>query len=127
LSLNSDCVMRFRWDGSGSGMASDARRTLPTFFDGENKNSQNKQKVNKDTDTDADVVAFLPKRSVYVLANAFRYFFTHEIPTNDDNSVFKGEKVNRKRRISVILRDFNLNDPVYKAYFGHRTTLINHQ
>ncbi|CAG9831445.1 unnamed protein product [Diabrotica balteata] len=50
----------------------------------------------------ADV--FLKRRSLYIMKNCARYDYTHEILSNE-NSVFKGEKVLKDRRISVICRN----------------------
>ncbi|XP_029014120.1 alpha-ketoglutarate-dependent dioxygenase alkB homolog 7, mitochondrial isoform X1 [Betta splendens] len=46
----------------------------------------------------------LPRRSLYVLRDEARYKFTHEI-LKDEESVFKGQKVPRQRRVSVICRN----------------------
>lgn len=46
----------------------------------------------------------LPRRSLYILRDQARYDFTHEI-LKDEESVFKGQKVPRLRRISVICRN----------------------
>ena len=47
---------------------------------------------------------FLPRRSLYVMRDAARYFYTHEILKNDD-SFFGSTKVDKARRISVICRN----------------------
>ncbi|XP_050502492.1 alpha-ketoglutarate-dependent dioxygenase alkB homolog 7, mitochondrial [Diabrotica virgifera virgifera] len=47
---------------------------------------------------------FLKRRSLYIMKNCARYDYTHEILSNE-NSVFKGEKVLKDRRISVICRN----------------------
>ncbi|XP_076608823.1 alpha-ketoglutarate-dependent dioxygenase alkB homolog 7, mitochondrial [Chaetodon auriga] len=46
----------------------------------------------------------LPRHSLYILRNEARYNFTHEI-LKDEESVFNGQKVPRRRRISVICRN----------------------
>ena len=47
---------------------------------------------------------FLPRRSLYVMRDAARYFYTHEILKNED-SFFGSIKVDKERRISVICRN----------------------
>uniref|UniRef100_A0AAR5Q0N4 Alpha-ketoglutarate-dependent dioxygenase AlkB-like domain-containing protein n=1 Tax=Dendroctonus ponderosae TaxID=77166 RepID=A0AAR5Q0N4_DENPD len=54
---------------------------------------------------------FLKRRSLYIMKGVARFDYTHEILSND-NSIFKGEKVLKDRRISVICR--NEPDPKYK-------------
>ncbi|KAH1018956.1 hypothetical protein HUJ05_006627 [Dendroctonus ponderosae] len=51
------------------------------------------------------------RRSLYIMKGVARFDYTHEILSND-NSIFKGEKVLKDRRISVICR--NEPDPKYK-------------
>ncbi|RVE69356.1 hypothetical protein OJAV_G00077280 [Oryzias javanicus] len=46
----------------------------------------------------------LTRRSLYILRDQARYDFTHEI-LKDEESVFSGQKVPRRRRISVICRN----------------------
>lgn len=46
----------------------------------------------------------VPRRSLYIMSNSSRYNFTHEILSNEE-SIFKGQKVEKGRRISVICRD----------------------
>lgn len=46
----------------------------------------------------------LPQYSLYIMRDEARYQFTHEI-LRDEESVFKGERVPRGRRISVICRN----------------------
>ncbi|XP_033112032.1 alpha-ketoglutarate-dependent dioxygenase alkB homolog 7, mitochondrial-like isoform X2 [Anneissia japonica] len=46
----------------------------------------------------------LQPRSLYVLRDCVRYEFTHEILPNETSS-FRGEKVHKNRRISVICRN----------------------
>ncbi|CAH0548885.1 unnamed protein product [Brassicogethes aeneus] len=50
----------------------------------------------------ADVL--LKRRSLYIMKNAARFDYTHEILSNE-NSFFKGDPVNKDRRISVICRN----------------------
>uniref|UniRef100_A0A674C3E6 AlkB homolog 7 n=1 Tax=Salmo trutta TaxID=8032 RepID=A0A674C3E6_SALTR len=47
---------------------------------------------------------FLPRRSLYILRDQARYKFTHEI-LKDAESIFSGQRVPRRRRISVICRN----------------------
>ncbi|CAG9772770.1 unnamed protein product [Ceutorhynchus assimilis] len=56
----------------------------------------------KDKHLQADIL--LKKRSLYVMKGCARYDYTHEILSNE-HSVFKGEKVFKDRRISVICRN----------------------
>ncbi|CAH1719017.1 unnamed protein product [Chironomus riparius] len=44
------------------------------------------------------------RRSLYIMSNSARYKFTHEILRNEE-SMFRGQKVEKGRRISVICRD----------------------
>ena len=46
----------------------------------------------------------LPRRSLYVMRDAARYLYTHEI-LKDEDSYFNKNKVNKGRRISVICRN----------------------
>uniref|UniRef100_H3D508 AlkB homolog 7 n=1 Tax=Tetraodon nigroviridis TaxID=99883 RepID=H3D508_TETNG len=68
----------------------------------------------KENDTSQWLDLLLPRRSLYILRDQARYHFTHEI-LKEEQSVFKGRKVPRLRRISVICR--NLPDEVFG---GHR-------
>ncbi|KAK2159826.1 hypothetical protein LSH36_145g03039 [Paralvinella palmiformis] len=56
----------------------------------------------KDKDKKADVL--LGRRSLYVMSGVARYEYTHEI-LPDELSVFKGVRIPRDRRISVISRN----------------------
>ncbi|CAH0384532.1 unnamed protein product [Bemisia tabaci] len=47
---------------------------------------------------------FLARRSLYIMRNAMRYDFTHEILHNKE-SFFNGEQVHKSRRMSVICRN----------------------
>ncbi|XP_057658415.1 alpha-ketoglutarate-dependent dioxygenase alkB homolog 7, mitochondrial isoform X2 [Diorhabda carinulata] len=58
----------------------------------------------------ADIL--LKRRSLYIMKNFARFDYTHEILSNE-RSVFKGEKIFKDRRISVICR--NEPDPAYKT------------
>ncbi|XP_065213644.1 alpha-ketoglutarate-dependent dioxygenase alkB homolog 7, mitochondrial [Planococcus citri] len=46
----------------------------------------------------------LPRRSLYIMRDDVRFKFTHEILKKDE-SVFKGMKIDRGRRISIICRN----------------------
>ncbi|XP_055389230.1 alpha-ketoglutarate-dependent dioxygenase alkB homolog 7, mitochondrial [Condylostylus longicornis] len=50
----------------------------------------------------ADIL--LPRLSLYIMSHSARYNFTHEILANE-NSQFKGEKILKTRRISIICRN----------------------
>lgn len=50
----------------------------------------------------ADVL--LKQRSLYIMKGSARYDYKHEILKNED-SYFKGEKIEKNRRISVICRN----------------------
>lgn len=52
----------------------------------------------------------LRRRSLYIMKGTARFDYTHEILKNQD-SMFKGQKVDKDRRISVICR--NEADPKY--------------
>lgn len=58
----------------------------------------------KENDTSEWLDLLLPRRSLYILRDQARYDFTHEI-LKEEQSVFKGHKVPRLRRISVICRN----------------------
>ncbi|XP_002131961.2 alpha-ketoglutarate-dependent dioxygenase alkB homolog 7, mitochondrial-like [Ciona intestinalis] len=47
--------------------------------------------------------ALLPPKSLYIMRDRVRYEFEHEILKNED-SLFKGEKVNKSRRVSLLCR-----------------------
>ncbi|XP_059480172.1 alpha-ketoglutarate-dependent dioxygenase alkB homolog 7, mitochondrial [Neocloeon triangulifer] len=53
---------------------------------------------------DQVVDIFLKQRSLYIMKNDSRYDYTHEI-LGEQDSIFKGEKIPRTRRISVICRN----------------------
>jgi alkylated DNA repair protein alkB family protein 7 len=48
--------------------------------------------------------ALLPAGCLYYQRGEVRYKFTHSIPLNPEEHVFKGEKVVRGRRISIMVR-----------------------
>lgn len=58
----------------------------------------------------ADIL--LKRRSLYIMKNFARFDYTHEILSNE-HSVFKGQKIFKDRRISVICR--NEPDPTNKT------------
>lgn len=58
--------------------------------------------LEKDKDQIVDV--FIPRRSLYIMKGVARYDFTHEILHNEQ-SMFRGRKVDKDRRISVICRN----------------------
>lgn len=49
------------------------------------------------------VKILLPQRSIYVMSGTARYDFTHAI-LSENESFFRGEKIPRERRISVMFR-----------------------
>lgn len=57
-----------------------------------------------DENKDLFVDILLRRRSLYVMMNEARYKYTHEILDNK-KSFFKGSKVDKSRRISVICRN----------------------
>jgi alkylated DNA repair protein alkB family protein 7 len=74
-------------DGSGT---TDDYRTRPDA-------NQNKD--------DLYSASILVKRlGLYIMSHSSRYNFTHEILKNEE-SIFKGQKIHKTRRISVICRD----------------------
>lgn len=46
----------------------------------------------------------LKRRSLYIMTGVARYDFTHEVLKNEE-SFFKGQKVEKARRISVMCRN----------------------
>ncbi|CAH1118084.1 unnamed protein product [Phaedon cochleariae] len=50
----------------------------------------------------ADIL--IKRRSLYIMKDSARFDYTHEI-LNNENSIFKGERVLKERRISVICRN----------------------
>lgn len=54
----------------------------------------------------------LRRRSLYIMTGVARYEFTHEVLKNEE-SFFKGEKILKNRRISVMCR--NEPDPNSKC------------
>lgn len=59
--------------------------------------------VKQDT-PDEQLDLLLPQFSLYIMRDEARYQFTHEI-LRDEDSVFNGQRVPRRRRISVICRN----------------------
>lgn len=57
----------------------------------------------KEESRDSYIDVFLPRRSMYMMTNRIRYNYTHEILPGTQE--FKGEKVLRERRISIMIRD----------------------
>lgn len=53
---------------------------------------------------------YLKRKSLYVMKGAARYDYTHEILSNE-GSIFKGKRIIKDRRISVICR----NEPSNKT------------
>ncbi|KAJ6649120.1 Alpha-ketoglutarate-dependent dioxygenase alkB like 7, mitochondrial, partial [Pseudolycoriella hygida] len=95
LSLLSDSVMRLvrtdetKYMQTKNGSNADEYRTLP-------------KSLNATSSFYADVL--LKQRSLYIMRDTSRYNFTHEILGNE-HGYFKGEKVTKTRRISVICRN----------------------
>lgn len=56
----------------------------------------------KDKNLYADVL--LKRRSLYIMTGVARYEFTHEVLKNEE-SLFKGEKVFKDRRVSIMCRN----------------------
>jgi len=61
----------------------------------------------RDENSNDQLELFLPRRCFYIMSNASRYKYTHEIPPNnpDQDVFFEGKIVKRTRRISIILRN----------------------
>ncbi|GAX20174.1 alkylated DNA repair protein alkB homolog 7 [Fistulifera solaris] len=59
--------------------------------------------TNPDESVKGHVDLYLPSRSLYVLSGVSRYSYTHELLPG--RSLFKGNAVDRDRRISIIFRD----------------------
>lgn len=57
---------------------------------------------NKQTTLVADVL--LKRRSLYIMKGSARYDYKHEILKNEE-SYFKGQKIDKGRRLSVICRN----------------------
>ncbi|XP_046402344.1 alpha-ketoglutarate-dependent dioxygenase alkB homolog 7, mitochondrial [Ischnura elegans] len=53
------------------------------------------------------VDVLLPRRSLYIMTGTARYDYTHEL-LNKEMSIFKNEKVQRGRRLSIICRNMPL-------------------
>lgn len=64
-----------------------------------------------DKNKDLIVDILLERRSLYVMKNAARYDYTHEILSNEF-SKFRGKFVEKDRRISVICRNAPSPDAV---------------
>lgn len=58
--------------------------------------------IEKDKTKFADIL--LPHRSLYIMKHKARYDFTHEV-LKDEESIFKGQRIARERRISIICRN----------------------
>lgn len=63
----------------------------------------------KEDDANQWLDLLLPRYSLYILRDTARYGFTHEI-LKDEQSVFRGRRVPRQRRISVICRSLPAED-----------------
>jgi len=63
----------------------------------------------KETDKSHRGDLYLPRRSLYIMRDAARYFYTHEI-LRDEDSYFDGTKVDKGRRISIICRNSPTNE-----------------
>ncbi|KAJ1981597.1 hypothetical protein H4R35_000641 [Dimargaris xerosporica] len=55
-------------------------------------------------DPDCYVKVLLPARCLYVQQHRLRYEFTHEIPANSQDSSFRGQPIERSRRITLLFR-----------------------
>lgn len=58
----------------------------------------------KEDDADQWLDLLLPRYSLYILRDTARYGFTHEL-LKDEHSTFRGRRIPRQRRISVICRN----------------------
>lgn len=56
-----------------------------------------------DKNSSLSAKCLLPQRSLYIMKKAARYEFSHEVLKND-LSIFKGDKIEKSRRISIICR-----------------------
>ena len=63
----------------------------------------------KETDKSHRGDLYLPRRSLYIMRDAARYIYTHEI-LRDEDSYFDGTKVDKGRRISIICRNSPTNE-----------------
>nr|KAJ3418354.1 Alpha-ketoglutarate-dependent dioxygenase alkB 7, mitochondrial [Polyrhizophydium stewartii] len=62
-----------------------------------------------------------PPRALYMQADNIRYDYSHEIPMTDDpNHSFRGEFVERERRISIMMRDKLVLKPGQLPMFAAR-------
>ncbi|KAG4065425.1 hypothetical protein HA402_002823 [Bradysia odoriphaga] len=93
LSLLSDSVMRL--------VRTDETKYLQTN-DGNNADEYRTLPKSMENGFYADIL--LKRRSLYIMRDTSRYNFTHEILGNE-HGFFKGEKVTKTRRISVICRN----------------------
>lgn len=88
VSLLSDSVMKLVQSTTDPFTATDAYRTQPTT----------------DTSNLYACKILLRQYSLYIMSNSARYNFTHEILSNNE-SFFKGQKIEKGRRISIICRN----------------------
>ncbi|XP_019544670.2 alpha-ketoglutarate-dependent dioxygenase alkB homolog 7, mitochondrial [Aedes albopictus] len=91
---------------AGISLLSDSVMRLVRTNDEEQTNAEYRQifASNRDDKYWSDVL--LARRSLYIMKDAARYKYTHEILAGED-SVFQDRKVDKDRRISIICR----NDP----------------
>lgn len=85
LSLLSDCVMRLAYEDD----------RVVTLRRGVSMQRKDRLII---------VDVLLKRRSLYVMKDTMRYKFTHEI-LNKDDSLFKGKRIQRGRRIAVMFRN----------------------
>ncbi|CAG9802986.1 unnamed protein product [Chironomus riparius] len=88
LSLLSDAVMKLVQSTTDPFEAPDEYRQQPKV----------------DTSNLYSCKVLLRRRSLYIMSNSARYNFTHELLSNEE-SIFKGQTVEKGRRISIICRE----------------------
>lgn len=88
ISLLSDSIMKLVQSTTDPFEATDEYRTQPK----------------EDTTNLYSCKILLRKHSLYIMSNSARYNFTHEILRNEE-SFFKGQKIEKGRRISIICRN----------------------
>ncbi|KAI8620980.1 hypothetical protein BC830DRAFT_1096585 [Chytriomyces sp. MP71] len=66
-------------------------------------------------DPAAEFSVLLPPRCFYFQRGSVRYKFSHAIPLNPDEHEFKGDKVVRRQRVSIMIRDSLIAPPFFNS------------
>lgn len=67
-------------------------------------------RLQNENDKEKSAKILLKRRSLYIMREAARYEYAHEILKNEE-SFFNGDKIEKPRRISIICRNESLEEP----------------